>query len=135
MMIAAGNQALFATLSDALGHPEWVADARFRSNEDRLRHKHVLEQLIEAELAEKPTASWVRLLEGVGVPCGPIHDVSEVVSAPQTDALGILQSTPHDALRLVGLPISFDGARPGLRRPPAPLGEHTEEVLGRTPAP
>jgi crotonobetainyl-CoA:carnitine CoA-transferase CaiB-like acyl-CoA transferase len=135
VMIAAGNQGLFATLSEALGHPEWVADARFRSNEDRLTHKDVLETLIEAELARRPTASWVRLLEGVGVPCGPIQDVREVVSSPQTDALGILQSTPHDALRLVGLPISFDGARPGLRSPPAPLGEHTEQILGRTPAP
>ena len=135
MMIAAGNQGLFKTLSEALGHPEWVADARFRSNKDRLEHQHVLEDLLEAELTKKPTASWVRLLESVGVPCGPVQGVSEVVSAPQTDALGILQSTPHAALRLVGLPISFDGARPGLRQPSARLGEHTEEILGRTSAP
>ena len=131
MMIAAGNQALFAKLADALGHREWVDDVRFRSNEDRLKNKQPLETLIEAELTAKPTRAWVSLLEDLGVPCGPIQDVSQVVTAPQTEALGMLQDTPHAALRLVGLPISFDGARPGLRRSAAALGEHTDELLGR----
>ena len=131
MMIAAGNQALFVKLSEALGHREWIDDVRFRSNEERLKNKHVLETLIEAELISKPTHAWVALLEKAGVPCGPIHDVSQVVAAPQTEALGILQKTHHDAMRLVGLPISFDGARPGLRNAPAALGEHTDEILGR----
>ncbi|MDB5921808.1 MAG: frc 1 [Betaproteobacteria bacterium] len=133
MIIAAGNQALFAKLSHALGHREWVDDARFRTNEDRLKNKQHLETLIETELAAKPTLAWVSLLEDAGVPCGPIQDVSQVLTAPQTEALGILQETSHDALRLVGLPISFDGARPGLRLPPAQFGEHTDEILGRTP--
>ncbi|MGZ5091895.1 MAG: CaiB/BaiF CoA transferase family protein, partial [Burkholderiales bacterium] len=110
MIIAAGNQALFAKLSHALGHLEWVDDARFLTNEDRLKNKQQLENLIEVVLAAKPTREWVSLLEDAGVPCGPIQDVSQVVTAAQTEALGILQETSHDALRLVGLPISFDGA-------------------------
>jgi crotonobetainyl-CoA:carnitine CoA-transferase CaiB-like acyl-CoA transferase len=133
MMIAAGNQALFVKLCDALGHREWIDDARFRSNEERLKNKAVLEQLIEAELMSKPTRAWVALLEKVGVPCGPIHDVREVVTAAQTEALGILQKTSHDAMQLVGLPVSFDGVRPGTRRPPAAFGEHTDEVFGKAP--
>jgi crotonobetainyl-CoA:carnitine CoA-transferase CaiB-like acyl-CoA transferase len=132
MMIAAGNQALFAKVSDALGHREWVDDARFRTNEHRLKNKQQLATLIEAVLAAKPTSEWVSLLEDAGVPCGPIQDVRQVLTAPQTEALGILQKTSHDALRLVGLPISFDGARPGMRLPPAALGEHTDEILGPT---
>jgi crotonobetainyl-CoA:carnitine CoA-transferase CaiB-like acyl-CoA transferase len=135
MIIAAGNQALFSKVSPALGHREWIDDARFRTNEDRLKNKQQLETLIEAQLAARPTTEWVSLLEDAGVPCGPIQDVSQVLSAPQTQALGILQETSQDALRLVGIPISFDGARPGLRLPPAELGEHTDEILGRTTSP
>jgi crotonobetainyl-CoA:carnitine CoA-transferase CaiB-like acyl-CoA transferase len=135
MIIAAGNQALFAKLSHALGHREWVDDARFRTNEDRLKNKQQLETLIEVVLAAKPTREWVSLLEDAGVPCGPIQDVSQVVTAAQTEALGILQETSHDALRLVGLPISFDGARPCLRLAPAGLGQHTDEILGPTTNP
>ena len=34
------------------------------------------------------------------------------------------------ALSLLGLPISFDGARPGFRMGPPALGEHTAEIFG-----
>ena len=34
--------------------------------------------------------------------------------------------------RVVGLPISFDRKRPRSARPAPKLGEHTEEVLGRS---
>jgi crotonobetainyl-CoA:carnitine CoA-transferase CaiB-like acyl-CoA transferase len=130
MIIAAGNTALFAKLAAALGHREWIDDDRFRTNEDRLKNKQILESLIEAELSTKPTNAWIDCLEAAGVPCAPIQDVSQVIDAPQTEALGILQKAGCDPLQLVGLPISFDGVRPGMRLPPAPLGEHTEEVLG-----
>lgn len=133
IVIAAGNQSLFERLSRALGHREWVDDVRFRTSEDRLNNKQALEGLIETELSANPTSAWVSLLHQAGVPCGPIHDVSQVVSAPQTQALGMLQKSSDDRLRLVALPISFDGARPGLRTPPPELGKHTREIFGQEP--
>ena len=35
----------------------------------------------------------------------------------------------------MGLPLSFDGARPGIRRPPPSLGQHTAEIMGESAAP
>jgi crotonobetainyl-CoA:carnitine CoA-transferase CaiB-like acyl-CoA transferase len=133
IMIAAGNAAAFEKLSAALGHPEWVQDARFRTNESRIKHTRELEQLIEAQLAGAPTAAWVKRLEQAGVACGPLQDVSQVLAAPQTQALGILQGSADAPLRTVGLPISFDGIRPGARLPPAKHGEHTDQILGKQP--
>jgi crotonobetainyl-CoA:carnitine CoA-transferase CaiB-like acyl-CoA transferase len=37
-------------------------------------------------------------------------------------------------ISLLGLPISFDGARPDFRKGPPALGEHTAEIFG-APAP
>jgi crotonobetainyl-CoA:carnitine CoA-transferase CaiB-like acyl-CoA transferase len=130
IMVAAANAATFAKLSGALGHPEWAQDARFGTNEDRLAHKQDLEQLIESQLAGGATTEWVERLEQAGVPCAPLQDVGQVVSAPQTQALGILQGASGEALRTVGLPISFDGMRPGVRLAPAKHGEHTDQILG-----
>jgi len=130
VVIAAGNAKLFARLSALLGHPEWVEDARFRTNEDRISNSKVLETLIEAELSAKPVSDWVRRLEEAGVPCAPLQDVAQVISAPQTEALGILQRAPGSALGLVGLPVSFDRERPGLREFPPQLGEHNEKIFG-----
>ena len=48
----------------------------------------------------------------------------------QTEALGIIQEMDGDGPRLMGLPLSFDGARPPLRRMAPSIGEHDDEIKG-----
>ena len=69
-------------------------------------------------------------LEAAGVPCGPIHTLPEAVAQPQAAAIGMIQPVPGDDYELVALPLSFDGARPGIRRAPPKPGEHTREIRG-----
>jgi len=131
IVIAAGNGGLFTKLALALGHPEWSDDARFLSNEDRLRNKETLAGLIDEVLSGDSVANWVDCLENAGVPCAPIQDTAQVVSSAQTRALGMVTDAADRHMRYVGLPILFDGSRPAMRMPPAPLGAHNDEVLGR----
>ena len=42
VVVAAGNNNLFQRLADALGHPEWPADARFKTNPDRVTNRDEL---------------------------------------------------------------------------------------------
>ncbi|MGH7311936.1 MAG: CoA transferase, partial [Candidatus Rokuibacteriota bacterium] len=74
---------------------------------------------------------WIDLLEAAGVPCAPINSLPEVLAQAQTEALGILQPVPGDSVPLIGLPLSFDGVRPSIRRAPPKIGEHNEEILPR----
>jgi formyl-CoA transferase len=74
---------------------------------------------------------WIDLLEAAGVPCGPIHTLPEAVVTPQAEALGIIQRLPGDDYDVVSLPLSFDGARPPIRRAPPRLGEHDAEIKPR----
>lgn len=129
IVIAAGNGALFTRMCAALSHPEWADDSRFLTNEDRLLNKKILVDLIESELVRAPSADWLACLERVGVPCAPIQSVDQVLADPQTAALNILQHSARTNLTLVGLPVSFDGARPALRHEPPKLGEHTQQVF------
>ncbi len=131
IMIAAANASAFGKLCEALERPEWADDPRFRTNEDRIRNKRDLEQLIEAVLAGASAREWVERLEAAGVACGPLQDVAQVLASPQTLALGILQNSGAGPMRTVGVPISFDGARPGVRLEPAEHGKHTHEILGK----
>jgi crotonobetainyl-CoA:carnitine CoA-transferase CaiB-like acyl-CoA transferase len=131
IMVAAGNDSLFRRLAKELGREEWAQDPRFATNDGRVRHRRELIAAMESIFAELPTANWSGRLDEAGVPSAPIHSVDQVVSHPQTQALGIIQQAPDIDMRLVGLPLSFDGQRPPLRRVAPGLGEHNNDVAVR----
>jgi crotonobetainyl-CoA:carnitine CoA-transferase CaiB-like acyl-CoA transferase len=133
LVVAAGSDALFRRLAAVLGHPEWAEDPRFSTNPLRVLNQSALYPLIEAEMAKRNTADWMRLLEDVGIPCSPVQTIGQMLAHEQTQALGVVQPVPDSGMRFIGLPISFDGTRPAIRMRPPKLGEHTSE-LGVTQA-
>lgn len=128
LVVAAPNDRLFAALSEVLGHAEWPLDARFADNQKRYANLEALNTEISAVLAERTRDEWQQALDGAGVPSAPVRKVTEVMGEPQTQALGMLQSMPDADRALVGLPLSFDGLRPPIRRYAPTLGEHDEQV-------
>lgn len=134
LVIAAGNDKLFASLSGAIGLPDLPDDPRFRGNPRRVENRETLNAIIEERIATRTRAEWTVALEAAGVPCAPLQDTAEVVAHPQTAALGMLQSLPGSALTLMGLPVSFAGRRPPLRRLPPPYGRD-DDALGPLEAP
>lgn len=123
IVVAAANDRLFAKFAAVLEHPEWGADPRFRTNADRIAHRAILIPMLEEVMRRRGSAEWSALLEEAGIPCSPIHDIAAVKAHPQTEALGIMQPMPGYALEAVGLPVSFDGARPSVRSGAPALGE------------
>jgi crotonobetainyl-CoA:carnitine CoA-transferase CaiB-like acyl-CoA transferase len=130
IVIAPGNDRLFARFAAALGHPEWATDPRFRTTSDRGRHRDYLLREMQAVLRTGTVERWMDALEAAGVPCAPILTVPEVLEQPQTQALGMLQTIPESGVDVIGLPLRFDGVRPPVRRPAPRVGEHNREVLG-----
>ena len=130
IIIAAGNDRLFVKLANVVGHPEWPSDPRFATNGARVSHKDELISLISAIIATQTKGEWIDALEAEGVPCGVINALPDAVAHPQAQALGIVQPVPgDDELTVIGLPLSFDGVRPSLRRPPpTKIGEHDHEL-------
>jgi crotonobetainyl-CoA:carnitine CoA-transferase CaiB-like acyl-CoA transferase len=128
IIIAAANDRLFRKLAAALGHAEWASDERFTTNAQRLAHKDELLPQIRAIIARHPSHYWVERLEAAGVPCAPVQDVRHSVEDPQVAALGMIAEVPESGLSLVGLPLSFDGERPPMRRRAPELGEHNKEL-------
>jgi crotonobetainyl-CoA:carnitine CoA-transferase CaiB-like acyl-CoA transferase len=126
VMIAAGNDGLFARLCSALDLPELTADARFATNPDRVAHREELAALLQDRMRDEPFAELLERLEAAGVPASPVNDVGDAVDHEQTKALGMIQPTPEPT---VALPLSVDGERVSHRRPPPRLGEHTDEIL------
>ena len=132
IVVAAANDRLFARFCAVLGHPEWGEDPRFATNRDRIAHREILIPMLAAAMRTRSSAAWEAALEAAGIPCSPIHDIAAVKAHPQTQALGILQPMPGYALEGVGLPVSFDGARPPVRQGAPKLGE-ANAALGAPP--
>ena len=131
-MIAAGSDTLFRRMTDALGDPALAADPRFADNPARVRHRAELVALISALTQRLKTADVLERLRAAGVPAAPILGIDRVLEEPQTAASGMLLTAPHPRLanyRTVGLPIRWDRRRPGVRRVPPLLGEHSADVL------
>jgi len=134
IVVAAANDRLFAKLAKELGHPEWAQDPRFASNALRVRNKSEVIPLMEAIFRTVGTDEWLLRLEAIGVPSAPINDLREVTEQAQTQALGIFQEIPGVDLKVIGLPVSFDGHRPPIRHRAPELGEHNHQ-FGLAPAP
>ena len=137
LIVAAGNDRLFVKLAGVLGHPEWPRDPRFVTNAARVEHRDALLTEVEKIFATRAKGEWIDLLEAEGVPCAPIHSLPEAVAHEQAEALGMIQPVPGDDFSLMALPLSFDGARPSIRRAPPAVGQHDAEIQrtpGRWPA-
>jgi crotonobetainyl-CoA:carnitine CoA-transferase CaiB-like acyl-CoA transferase len=130
IIIAAANDRLFRKLAAALGRADWAEDPRFQTNALRAAHKSELLPAVAAIIAGESCDHWLERLTAAGVPCAPIQTLEDVMAEPQTAAIGMIEAIAETDLRLVGLPLSFDGARPPMRRPAPKLGEHNEELLG-----
>jgi crotonobetainyl-CoA:carnitine CoA-transferase CaiB-like acyl-CoA transferase len=128
IIIAAGNDRLFAKLAAVLGRPEWAGDPAYATNAARVANKATLLAEIARIFRTASKGEWIDRLEAAGVPCAIINTLPEAAATPQSAALGIVQKVPGDDYTLIGLPLSFDGARPEIRRAPPRTGEHDAEV-------
>ena len=114
LMICPGNDRLWRKFAEALGHPEWPDEARFRTNVERMQQRDLLLGMISDIMKSESRAHWSAKLDALGVPNGPLNTVPQVLELAQVAALGMFAKpyAGHDAL-FHGLPVSFDGSSRG----------------------
>jgi CoA:oxalate CoA-transferase len=105
LVIAAGNNTLFARLCRALDSPSLATDPRFVSNRERLKNVDALEKELETILRQRKSAEWAALLAEAGVPCSVIHTVADAVEHPQVRARNMIVQAGE--LRMAGNPIKL----------------------------
>ena len=132
LVIAAGNDATFQRLCEALGLPELPRDPRFASNPTRVEHRHELFDLLAEATHPHPTGDLWKLLQDHSVPCSPIQNMAEVMRDEQVEASGMLPRVDHPEIpdyRDIAMPVRWDGDRPETTRIPPVAGQHTREIL------
>jgi crotonobetainyl-CoA:carnitine CoA-transferase CaiB-like acyl-CoA transferase len=130
--LSASTQGMAERLFRAIGRPDLVSDARFRTNADRVKRAAELDAIIGAFIARRGQAENVAFFEQAEVTIGPIYDISQIVDDPHVIERELLADYPdadmgalpmhHVVPRLFGTPASI--------RAPAPeLGEHNRVLL------
>jgi len=130
--IGPNTQPLWRKFCAAIERPELIEDARFKDNPSRVANRPALVALLEEVLVRRGTAHWVELLNGAGIPVGPVMTYDEVFEDPQVKARQMVTEIEHSAagpMRTLGIPIKLSATPGRLRRPAPLLGEHNEEIL------
>lgn len=132
VLAGAGSEDLWVRCCKVLGLGHLVEDPRFVDNASRVRNRDALTQELEAVLRRRPSAHWLALLEGEGVPAAEVQDVAQVFGSEQASALGAVEELHHPTAgdyRVVGAPVRFDGVRFAHPSAAPALGQHTFDVL------
>jgi len=131
-MIAAGNDAQFQRLCEALGQPGLASDPRFATNADRFANKAALVSLVEDVTLRRTAAEWVAVIGAAGVPCGPVNDIAQVFDDPQIRHRGMRVEVAHPTagpIPLIANPVRLSETPIEYRTAPPLLGQHTREIL------
>jgi len=130
--LGGANQSNWERIVKAIGMPELAADARFKTNTDRMKNLKALVPILGEALKKQPSAHWVSVFEAQGVPVGPVNKTSDMVSDPQVKARDMVIEVEHPRagrVKAIGHPVKFSETRAEMKRPAPLLGQHTREVL------
>ena len=131
VLLAVGTEAQWARLVQALDAPALGSDPRFARNVDRVAHRAALRTALEQVLVGRGCEEWLAIFGANGVPCAPVNDVPAALRQPQVadgDLVTEVQIDEGVSTGMVLTPLRIDGVRPGVRRRPPRLGEHTDEI-------
>ena len=134
-LIAVGglSDPLRRQLADTLGLTDPRLDTGFHTDTPEAQAIGLdLEKKAEALFREKTADEWLTLLEGRGIPAGPVRFAEELFDDPQIRANGLLTEVEHQEAGTVttmgsvakfsDTPFEVDSASPA-------LGQHSEGIL------
>ena len=133
IIIAAGNDKLFAKLCEVLKIPETTNDERFNSNSLRCENMDQLKEIFEKQLRSKSTNEWVKEMELLKIPCGPIFNIKQAVENPQIQERNMIVKSYHKIIgefKSAGNPIKMSTYKDQNTRGDIPdLDEHREKII------
>ena len=138
--VAGGEQIFLCAVTDkqwavfcsVLGLADLAGDARFATNNDRVRERASLIPILRERFAQRDASALAQLFETHGLPYAPIKRPQDLMDDPHLLATGTLapmQLESGETANTVLFPFTLDGQRLGLRLNPPRLGEHSAAIL------
>ncbi|MHA1128376.1 MAG: CaiB/BaiF CoA transferase family protein [Alphaproteobacteria bacterium] len=131
LIIAVGNDGQFSRFCAVLDLERIQDNPDYKTNSLRVANHEALSAEICKRTSLIKREDLLALLEGAGVPAGPINTVEDVFADPQVIARKMQISPSSKSTNVPGVrtPIQFSDSELCLAKGAPKLGEHTEEVL------
>ncbi|RLI33100.1 CoA transferase [Candidatus Bathyarchaeota archaeon] len=131
--IAAHNEKAWKALCETLDAGYLLEDERFKTNDDRCRHRKELEEELNKILRKMSCDEVLERLTKAEIACGPLLTVADLVDNPHLKErevfIKVKHPTKNSEVKSVGMPIKFSEIKFKLRYHPPKLGEHSIEIL------
>jgi len=130
--VGVGSEKQWRALCEAVAVPALANDPRFATNGARVTNRVELIGVLNARFSERASDDWLQVLDGAGIPAGPIRDIREAFEAPAAVATGArvrLLDPVLGPVDQVASPLALAATPAEIRRPPPRLGQHSREIL------
>jgi formyl-CoA transferase len=130
--LAVGNDKQWQKFCALTGIDHLASDPRFATNPQRVRNRKALIPIIAAKMLNRPGEEWIRELDNLQIPCGPINTLDKVFSDAQVLEREMVAEVSHPTaktVKMVASPMKFQETPCEITRHPPLLGEHTDEIL------
>ena len=132
LIIAAGNDKLFKSLCEVLEIPNIANDEMYKTNSLRSQNIDKLKLIIEDKLQHKNTDEWIKVMENLKIPCGPIFNIKQAVENPQIKERNMIVKSFHKKIgefKSAGNPIKMSTYKDEKTRGDIPdLDEHRDKI-------
>ena len=125
--------AVWGSVCDVIGKPEWKADPAYATPPARLDKLDAIFSTIEEWTKTKTKFEVMEICNPLDIPCGPILSMKELAEEPSLRATGTIVEVDHPTrgkYLSVGMPVKLSDSPADVQRSPL-LGEHNEEILGQ----
>ncbi|MBI4199905.1 MAG: CoA transferase [Chloroflexi bacterium] len=132
VVVAVVGEEAWPLFCSVIDRGDLIGDERFATNWDRCRHYDELAPVLDEIFLHRTTQEWVDAFTAVGVPCGPVNTIDQVVRDPQVLHRQAVVEIAHPTLgpvKAVNNPMRLSRTSPRVRLGAPDLGEHTGEVL------
>jgi len=133
ILIAAGNDDLFIKLCQALKREDLLMNKMFNNNMKRLKNVELLKSKLEKTLTKATTYELINIIEGAGVPVGPLNDIENAVKNPQIIARNMIVNANENKskpIKVTGNPIKLSMYKDENNRGSTPdLDQDREKII------
>jgi crotonobetainyl-CoA:carnitine CoA-transferase CaiB-like acyl-CoA transferase len=133
IFLVAGNNAFFARLCTAIGHPEIIEDPRFATTAGRIENREALLVVLSEIFRAETVTDWLARLDAADVPCSAVNDLPAALANPQIQHREMVQEVTHPGgapLKLLRNPIRFSETPIETYAAPPLVGQDTDTILG-----